>query len=216
MSELRPHLNPLADLWSLGAVYSDFLVWSIGGGECQESFRKKRKDAIAKLSHMTEAGFDACFHDGEKRLPAVEDFHKWVLKDKVDRDFISPCMSQFILEFMMVEPQSRLLATQAKGRAIRMIDAAKLGYSQRPTTPEIRHHVINRPMSYNRETKVSVLEVYEALKKKPNWKPFKRHRSQPSDVGMNLPGMQSARNQINLFGGRDQVRAATSHYRLVD
>lgn len=211
MSKLRPHLNPLADLWSLGAVYSDFLVWSIGGGECQESYRKKRKDAIAKLSHMTEAGFDACFHDWKKRLPAVEDFHKEVLKDKVDGDFVSPCMSQFILKFMMVEPRSRLMAMQAMAHATSMIDAARLGPTQRPTTPEIIHPVINRPSSYNYGRKVSVLEVYEALKKKSNWKHFKRHRSQPSDVGMNLPGMQSARNKINLHGGRDQVCATTSH-----
>ncbi|KAH7215358.1 hypothetical protein DER44DRAFT_855670 [Fusarium oxysporum] len=190
MSEVRPHLNPVADLWSLGAVYSDFLAWSIGGGKCQERYRTKRKDAIAKLSHITEAGFDACFHDGDKRLPAVEDFHKGVLKDKVDGDFVSPCMSQFILEFMMVEPRVRLMAMQAKGRAINMINAAKSGPTlQRPTTPEIIHPVRNRPSSYSHERK----------------KQFRRHRSHPSDVGMSLPGMQNARNQINRHGGRDQI-----------
>ncbi|KNB20341.1 serine/threonine protein kinase [Fusarium oxysporum f. sp. lycopersici 4287] len=218
MSEVRPHLNSVADLWSLGAVYSDFLAWSIGGGERQESYRTKRKNAIAKLSHITEAGFDACFHDGDKRLPAVEDFHKGVLKDKVDGDFVSPCMSQFILEFMMVEPRVRLMAMQAKGRAINMINAAKSGPTlQRPTTPEIIHPVRNRPSSYSHERKVSVCEVYEALmNKRSSWKQFRRYRSHPSDVGMSLPGMQNARNQINRHGGRDQILVIDDYESMIE
>ncbi|KAI1008357.1 hypothetical protein LB504_001269 [Fusarium proliferatum] len=206
MSEVRPHLNTTIDLWSLGAVYSDFLVWSIGGGECQERYRKKRKDVIAKLTHITEAGFDACFHDGHKVLPAVEDFHRRVLNDKVDGDFISTCMSGFILEFMLVESQARLSAMQAKSRAIKMINDAKSGSTtKRPTTPVIVPAVRNRLSSYPGERKVCVWEVYQALDKKSNWKPLWRHRSQPSDAGMSLPGMQNARNQINRYGGRDQI-----------
>lgn len=212
MSKVRPHLNSIVDLWSLGAVYSDFLAWSIGGGECQERYRIKRKDAITKLPQIREAGFDACFHDGETILPAVEDFHQEVLKHKVDGDFISPCMSEFILKFMMVESAPRLMAMQAKSRAIKMINDAKSGLTtKRPRTPPIPRPVSNRLSFYSGERKVSVYEVYEALKTKSKWKNFRRHKSQPSDVGMSLPGMQHARNQINRHGGRDQVCAATSH-----
>ncbi|QGI85876.1 uncharacterized protein FFB20_10578 [Fusarium fujikuroi] len=205
MSEIRPHLNPVADLWSLGAVYSDFLAWSIGGDECRERYRVKRKDAIAKLSYVTEAGFDACFHDGRKILPAVKDFHTEVLKDKVGGDFISPCISKFILKYMMVEESMRLMAMQAKARAIYMIDKKSGPPLQRSITPEDIYPVRNRMSSYSGERKVPVWEVYEALKTKRNWTNFRRHQSQRSDAGMNLPGMQNARNQINRHGGRDQI-----------
>ncbi|KAG5768528.1 hypothetical protein H9Q72_003994 [Fusarium xylarioides] len=206
MRELRPHLNPVADLWSLGAVYSDFLAWSIGGSERQEAYRIERKDAIEKLTYIAEAGFDACFHDGRQILLAVKNFHAKILKDIVDGDFISRCMSEFILEFMMVEAPRRLMAMQAKGQAKHMIDTAKSGLTvRRPITPEPIPPVSNRVSTYSGESKVSVWEVYEALKAKSKWKHFRRHKSQPSDVGMSLPGMLHARNQINRHGGRDQI-----------
>ncbi|PNP86647.1 hypothetical protein FNYG_00037 [Fusarium nygamai] len=206
--EVRPHLNSVVDLWSLGAVYSDFLVWSIGGSECQERYRIKRKDAIAKLPEIAEAGFDACFHDGRKVLPAVQGFHTEILKDIVGGDSISRCMSKFILKYLLVEAPRRLMAMQAKAQAINMIDDAsrKSGPTpQRSITPETPPPVSNRLSVYNGERKVSVLEVYEALKTKRKWKQFMRHKSQPSDAGMSLPGMQNARNQIDRHGGRDQI-----------
>ncbi|KAG5789539.1 hypothetical protein H9Q69_011400 [Fusarium xylarioides] len=123
-----------------------------------------------------------------------------------DGDFISRCMSEFILEFMMVEAPRRLMAMQAKGQAKHMIDTAKSGLTvRRPITPEPIPPVSNRVSTYSGESKVSVWEVYEALKAKSKWKHFRRHKSQPSDVGMSLPGMRHARNQINRHGGRDQI-----------
>ncbi|KAF5716911.1 serine threonine kinase [Fusarium mundagurra] len=148
--------NRMYYLWSLGAVYSDFLAWSIGGSERQERYRIERKDAIAKLSYIAEAGFDACFHDGRQILPAVKTFHAKILKDRVDGDFISPCMSEFILEFMMVEATRRLMAMQAKGQAKHMIDKAKSGPPlQRSRTPEIIPPVSNR---------ILVIDDYESMR----------------------------------------------------
>ncbi|KAF5713745.1 serine threonine kinase [Fusarium globosum] len=204
--EIRPRLDPIADLWSLGAVYSDFLAWSIGGRECQERYRMKRQDAITKLPRILGASFNACFHDGRKILPEVGEFHEGILRDKVDGDLVSACMSEFILKFMMVEPASRLMAMEAKFHAIKMINDAKSGsMTKQPTTPVIPHPVSSRLSSYSDERKVSVWEVYETLKTKSKWKIFMRPQSQPSDVGMSLPGMQNARNQINRHGGRYQV-----------
>ncbi|KAF4454846.1 serine/threonine protein kinase [Fusarium austroafricanum] len=207
-SEARPHVNSLVDLWSLGAVYSDFLAWSIGGPDSRERYRKKRRDAIAKLSHITERGVVACFHDGNKRLPAVEVFHNEILKETKHGDFVSPCMSKFILTFMMVESRERLSALVAKGQAIKEIDEARSGRKpQRPSTPNTGCPTAfqKRPFSFGGERKVSVAEVYEELKKKRNWISFRTHRNQPSEAGMHLPGMQRARNQIDLHGGRDQI-----------
>ncbi|KAF5641654.1 acriflavine sensitivity control ACR-2 [Fusarium sp. NRRL 52700] len=156
MSELRPHVNPIADLWSLGAVYSDFLAWSIGGVDRQERYRKKRQDAIAKLTHITAAGFDACFHNGRSILPAVTDFHAEVLEDRVHEDFISPCMSKLILEYMLVEAPRRLVPMQVKAQANYIIDTAKSGpMTKRPTTPVIAPNIIHP---------ILVIDDYESMR----------------------------------------------------
>jgi hypothetical protein len=215
------------DLWSLGAVFSDFLVWSIGGPQYREEYRKMRNKAISKLPHVTERGFDACFHDGIERLPAVDDFHKRVLKVKRQGDFVSLAMSDLILKFMMVEPELRLLARQGKGHAVKMIEDAQAGSNpKRAKTPDtvnstitkgqIQPNLPGQRVSYFGGRKVSVEEVYEELKRKSSWKFFKKHRSQPSEAGMSLPGMQGARNKINLHGGRDQAGVLSSRWRLLN
>ncbi|UZP34395.1 hypothetical protein NXS19_002211 [Fusarium pseudograminearum] len=137
-SQARPRLSSLTDLWSIGAVFSDFLVWSIGGNGFREDYRIRRRDAIAELPYFKDRGWSACFHDTFKRLPAVDSFHEETLRHKRAGDLVSPRMSEFILKFMMVEPKVRLLAGQAEGSAKKIIEEAQ--QSPRPGTPEIINH----------------------------------------------------------------------------
>ncbi|CAG1976420.1 unnamed protein product [Fusarium graminearum] len=222
-SEARPRLSSLTDLWSIGAVFSEFLVWSIGGNGLREEYRKRRKDAIAKLPNVQDRGSCACFHDTLKRLPAVDSFHGEILKLRRAGDVFSPHMSDFILSFLMVEPNVRLLAGQANGRAKKMIeDAQQSPKPQRPGTPEDIHpanspkqaqmrriygqstnHFSQRGYTFSiGETKVTVQDVYNEIKNKTNWR-LKRDKS--SQAGMKLSGMQRARNKVNALSGREQI-----------
>ncbi|KAM0233366.1 hypothetical protein ACHAPO_007060 [Fusarium lateritium] len=223
-SEARPRLNSVADLWSLGAVFSDFLVWSIGGNDARDQYLKKRRAAVAKLHHVRQHGFDACFHDVIDRLPEVDSFHEEILQRKKPEDFLSPCMSNFILDFMMIKPEARLLPIQAKVRAEKMIeDAQRSPELQRTRTPDVLPisssnkaqigHLGRQPINSSfksRNTficgdrKVGVMEVYDEIRsKKSITSIFKR--GQPSEAGMELPGMQTARNKVNARNGRDQI-----------
>ncbi|CAG7560637.1 unnamed protein product [Fusarium equiseti] len=215
-SGLRPYINSLADLWSLGAVLSDFMVWSIGGEPLRESYRTRRRDAVAKLPHLKGHGFQAYFHNGTDVLPEVVNFHEDILKNnKRDEDVFSPHMSQSILDFMLISSGKRLQANKAKMMATsRINDAQSSDKPPRPRTPEttydrISYNLSPRNRSARTSTQVTVTpvvtveEIYKEIKRRPVL--GKLLPWSPSEAVMNFPGMQIARNKVNAREGRDQV-----------
>ena len=202
------------------------MVWSIGGKALRESYRTSRKDAVARLPHLRDYGFQAYFHNGVDVLPEVVNFHKDILENnKKDEDVFSPYMSQFILEFMLISSGKRLQAKGAKALAKDRINSAQSSNKPpRPRTPEITY----RPASYNPPPRnrsartstqvtgipvVTVQEIYNVIK---NRRILERLLpSSPSDAGMNFPGMQNARNKVNAREGRDQVCMIVSCWSLV-
>ncbi|RMJ20214.1 hypothetical protein CDV36_000098 [Fusarium kuroshium] len=128
-SEVRPEVTTSVDVWALGAVYSDALVWSIAGEPGREAYRVKRKEAIAELNRFKAAGFEACFHNGEDKLDAVSEFHQETLQNKRESDPISRLMSDFILNDMLRVADSRLIPQTLKSRADEMMN----NLERRPT-----------------------------------------------------------------------------------
>jgi serine/threonine protein kinase len=119
-------ISPIADIWSLGAVFSDLLVWVIAGEKERERYCRRREAEISQHSHLRSAGYDCCFHDGEQRLKSIQDFHNEVLRDKRGSDSISPLISDIILDHMLVGPRERMDAMQ-----IRTFAARKFGENQK-------------------------------------------------------------------------------------
>ncbi|SCO78686.1 uncharacterized protein FRV6_02899 [Fusarium oxysporum] len=113
----KTEISTACDIWSLGAVFSDVLVWSIAGESSREDYRLERQKEISNKPHLRAAKHDACFHDGTSRLAAVHEFHNYVLQNKRETDHISPYMSQLIIESMLTERLRRLNPMQAKLRA---------------------------------------------------------------------------------------------------
>ncbi|KAF5633819.1 serine threonine kinase [Fusarium tjaetaba] len=122
---VRTDLPPTADIWALGAVFSDVLVWSICGEPGREEYRRRRRAEISSQRHMKERDHDACFHDGVDRLAAVEESHKLALQDKRGSDRISPYMSKVILDYMLTGVDERLTAMNIRIRAEREIKNMK-------------------------------------------------------------------------------------------
>lgn len=122
---VRTDLPPTADIWALGAVFSDVLVWSICGELGREQYRLRRRAEISSQRHMKERDHDACFHDGVERLAAVEESHKLALQDKRGSDKISPYMSEVILGYMLTGVDERLAAMNIRIRAEREIKNMK-------------------------------------------------------------------------------------------
>ncbi|EWG35894.1 serine/threonine protein kinase [Fusarium verticillioides 7600] len=111
---VRPLVSPNIDLWALGAVFSEILVWSISGYTVLETFRKARQKEISTLTYIEARGIDACYHDGHERLPTVDRFLKDVLEHRRATDEVSPAISHMILNFMMTNERERLRAVEIK------------------------------------------------------------------------------------------------------
>ncbi|KAF5686286.1 serine threonine kinase [Fusarium circinatum] len=122
---VRTDLPPTADIWALGAVFSDVLVWSISGEPAREQYRLRRRAEISSQRHMKERDHDACFHDGVDRLAAVEEAHKLALQNKRGNDNISPYMSEIILDYMLTGVDERLTAMNIRIRAEKKIKNMK-------------------------------------------------------------------------------------------
>ncbi|KAF5707994.1 serine threonine kinase [Fusarium mundagurra] len=111
---VRPHVSPNIDLWALGAVFSEILVWSISGHAALEDYRKARQKEISNLAYIEARGIDACFHDGHERLPVVDKFLKDVLDHRRATDEVSTAISHMVLNFMMTNEKERLYPVEIK------------------------------------------------------------------------------------------------------
>ncbi|KAL9574011.1 hypothetical protein ACKAV7_001787 [Fusarium commune] len=119
---VRTAISPAADIWSLGAVFSDVLIWTVAGEAGREKYRHSRHKEIAGQSHLSGAGYDCCFHDGEQRLKAVQEVHGDFLLHKRGSDTISPFVSTLILDNMLIGHLGRLTAMQIRLRAKKGLD----------------------------------------------------------------------------------------------
>ncbi|WKT40124.1 hypothetical protein QSH57_001943 [Fusarium oxysporum f. sp. vasinfectum] len=110
-------ISQLTDTWSFGALFSDFLVWTMTGELGREAYRVKRNAEIPQIQQFPIAGYDCCFHDGKKRLKVIEDVHNEALECRRASDLISPAISDLILNHMLVESRDRLDAMQVRNYA---------------------------------------------------------------------------------------------------
>ncbi|KAJ4136563.1 hypothetical protein NW768_004180 [Fusarium equiseti] len=118
---VKTNVPPVADIWALGAVFSDVLIWSIGGETYREQYRLRRQEEIASQLHLKERGIDACFHNMHDRLKAVDESHRLALDKRPRYDDVSPGLSEIILSFMLVDHEERLQAIHIRSRANKML-----------------------------------------------------------------------------------------------
>ncbi|KAK4206185.1 hypothetical protein QBC37DRAFT_381340 [Rhypophila decipiens] len=90
-----------SDIWFLGSVASEQLVWSIRGNGHRLKYQEERQTATDK-TQLRGGYHDGCFHDGECRLPVVDEIHLSVLESIDQDDIISPIVSKIILDHMLV------------------------------------------------------------------------------------------------------------------
>jgi hypothetical protein len=128
---VKTNIPPAADIWALGAVFSDVLVWSTLGETGRENYRLKRQAEISLQRQLREREIDACFHNGEERLKAVDKFHSLALQYRRQRDDVSPHMSNLILESMLIDCRERRTAMQIRLHADRKLKNIQDGSLER-------------------------------------------------------------------------------------
>ncbi|RWA06113.1 hypothetical protein EKO27_g8993 [Xylaria grammica] len=85
------------DVWSLGCVFSEILIWSMMGESGRQEYRRSRLSETENTP-LKGSGYDGCFHNGTDVLSAVGRMHSLVLRTSRRLDSITHPMSQFILE----------------------------------------------------------------------------------------------------------------------
>ncbi|KAK5655745.1 hypothetical protein OQA88_5282 [Cercophora sp. LCS_1] len=93
--------TPQCDVWSLGAVASEALVWSLRGETERLEYQGRRCEETRKTK--LKGGFhEGCFHDGSCRLRVVDEEHRSVLTCADGDDIISTVVSDLILDYMLI------------------------------------------------------------------------------------------------------------------
>ncbi|ENH75319.1 hypothetical protein FOC1_g10001333 [Fusarium oxysporum f. sp. cubense race 1] len=205
-------ISQLTDTWSFGALFSDFLVWTMTGELGREAYRVKRNAEIPQIQQFPIAGYDCCFHDGKKRLKVIEDVHNEALECRRASDLISPAISDLILNHMLVESRDRLDAMQVRNYAANKLKEYQETMAIEPkATRSITMSLANQDIyksSVTTEKIVTVEEVYQLILSKDRFPPVNRlFGTGPSisDVIMDLPGMHEARSKIVNTNGRRQI-----------
>ncbi|KAK1833928.1 kinase-like domain-containing protein [Podospora conica] len=92
----------VGDVWSLGAVASEALVWTINGNDGRLQYQQKRIEVTRKLPRLAGGYHEGCFHDGTCPLDTVQDTHDYVLSLVGDEDTPSGTVSEIILKMMLI------------------------------------------------------------------------------------------------------------------
>ncbi|CAO2658216.1 Nn.00g059390.m01.CDS01 [Neocucurbitaria sp. VM-36] len=67
--------KPSQDIWSLGCLFSEALVWSVFGSTGLDEYRQRRKAATDSVPNIKNTLYSGCFHDGAKLSTVVRETH---------------------------------------------------------------------------------------------------------------------------------------------
>ncbi|KAK8028957.1 hypothetical protein PG991_006013 [Apiospora marii] len=137
------------DIWGMGCVFSEMASWMVGGPPERMRYRLLRKEKTTKK--LEDAGYSACFHDGEAPLPLVKEYHiTTLLQSYRIGDSKSFQVGQMVFKHMLLkDPKGRLTAEQLYARVENLdeeyppLDVAHSSNSLRPDTFTYPSHSIN-------------------------------------------------------------------------
>jgi len=112
--------SPNKDVFSLGCVFSEALVWSTLGAKGVEAYRLMRRASTEKIAELRRTAYSGCFHDGERVLSAVKLMHEEVRTSCGDD---LPVLSDLalIIEDMLSSDSVRPSAPEVRRRLLRVI-----------------------------------------------------------------------------------------------
>ncbi|KAK8059494.1 hypothetical protein PG996_009424 [Apiospora saccharicola] len=105
------------DIWGMGCVFSEMVSWVVGGEPERERYRLQREAEIPM--EVKDAGYSACFHDGDGPLPLIKVYHHPNLLNTFRiGDSQSFQVGQMVVRDMLIkEPAGRLNAQQLYRKA---------------------------------------------------------------------------------------------------
>lgn len=99
------------DIWSMGCVLFEVLIWTICGSRGLSEFFRMRQRDTENVPRHTPQGYSGCFHDGKKRIHAVDEMKDLAMQRKRVFDDLSDSIGNIILkEMLRPSDKSRLEA----------------------------------------------------------------------------------------------------------
>jgi hypothetical protein len=113
--------EPSKDIWALGCVFSQGLVWSVLGPKGLADYQAARVTEISTIRKLQRSAYSECFHDGFQVLKAVNTYQTKAYKSK--RDFDEFVLRVHGLVQMMLSPvKHRFTAEQVWMHALRILE----------------------------------------------------------------------------------------------
>lgn len=107
-------LEPLIDIWSLGCIFSEAIVWTLLGVSGVRQYRELRRVETGRIANFNKTEYIGCFHDGTKILPAVSKMHKEVKNRRLDEDYLTKHIV-ILIEGMLRNIKSRFDIIKMEG-----------------------------------------------------------------------------------------------------
>lgn len=95
-------ISPLVDIWSFGCVLFEAAVWAISDERGREEFRSLRCEENDDNRRLRDQGYGASFHNGTRKLNAVDEMLKRILEQRRVFDDITERFCKLVLEHAMV------------------------------------------------------------------------------------------------------------------
>ena len=126
-----PHTTE-ADIWALGCLLSEILIWTRLGGNGVAEYSQRRHAEIS-TTLLSDTAWDRGFHDGSKRLSCVDEMHKKALKGCLKGDFLHH-VSQLILKMLQPkDDRGKFSAEEIRSRWMR--ELTRFGQRTNPVSP---------------------------------------------------------------------------------
>ncbi|KAJ0122084.1 hypothetical protein J7T55_002596 [Diaporthe amygdali] len=90
------------DVWSMGCVLFEVLVWTTCGTRGISEFFEMRQRATDRVLNHTSQGYSGCFHNGTSRIQAVDDMMTLIIKRRRIFDDLSEPIGTLILKEMLI------------------------------------------------------------------------------------------------------------------
>ncbi|RYO74951.1 hypothetical protein DL764_010633 [Monosporascus ibericus] len=127
MSKGPNWITSKADIFSLGALFSDCAAWIAGGRELQAKYLKRRLSYHTTNNTFQRNGYDGCFHDGIGPLPVIDDFHKEIRRLCRPLDNITPRVVGTVQSHMLLgKPVDRLNPQKLLVKFVQLLPSSRL------------------------------------------------------------------------------------------
>ncbi|RAO66918.1 uncharacterized protein BHQ10_002930 [Talaromyces amestolkiae] len=125
-------ISHLVDIWSFGCVLFEAAVWAISDERGREEFRSLRCEENDPNTLLRNQGYGASFHNGDRRLDAVDKTLDRVLEQRRFFDDITEGFCEIVLKHAMVPVRKPRYDAKELGAAIRQYFEEK---AKTPQTP---------------------------------------------------------------------------------